>query len=184
MKKALLAAAVALPVIANATITELDPLNDIVVNAPPPNDPTTTGIVTYQPNPADRIWYSDEASIDFNPQDAANILTVIEGLSGDTLTTVFEYEENGGSTWDYTAGTGFNYMAVHFDDQQLVWYFQDIQTDFAVQGLTFGFSNARAYLGEPCVVDCGPDPQSVAAPGNLALLAIGLIGLVASRRYC
>jgi len=181
-KKALMAAAVALPIVANATIMELDPTNDIVVNAPPPNDPTTTGIVTYQPNPATRIWYSDDASADFNPQDALNIQGVIEVLSSDTLTNVFEYAEDGGETWSYTAGTEFNYMAVHFDNQQLVWYYDELQTAFDVQGLTFGFSNARAYVGE-CLQDCGGvDPRGVSEPGIVALLSMGLIGLFVQRR--
>lgn len=181
MKKALLAIAATLPIMANATIMEITGPSPIVVNGPPPPAPTPD-TVYYSPSPADRIWWSDDATTDFNPQNDANIQAVIEGLSGDTLTHVSSTTGTG-TDWTYTAGLEFNYMAVHFDNQELVFFYETAQTEFSVVGLEHEFSNARAYTGlTPTCTDCNPDPVSVSAPGSVALLSLGLIGLVTARR--
>jgi MYXO-CTERM domain-containing protein len=134
--------------------------------------------VYYSPSPADRIWWSDQSEVDFASQDASAIQTVLEDLSGDTLTHIYS-TENTGSDWTYDGGAAFNYMAIHFDGQELLFYYETAISAFSVTGLAHEFSNARAYTGASTP---DPDPVSVSEPTGLGLVALGLCALAATRR--
>lgn len=182
MKKLFLSAALLLlPLVSHATISELtDVTSPITVGGVHVDD-----IVTFSPSPADRIWWSDDAAADFNPQSAENVELVIEGLYG-TAIDISLVQELDGLTGAGTSHSGdpFNFFAAHYDNKEFVFYFETAITDFTIGDLGQDISNWRTYS---CVEGCGGatgggDPDPVSAPGTMALLSLGLLSLYRARR--
>ena len=100
--------------------------------------------------------------------------TIISLSAVDNFGTLFDFG-------DFVAdGSGQNFFTIGSDDIQ---YARTVS--IAGDGI-----NALTELQQirvnpdliPDCPDCGPDPQSVSSPGHLALLSLGLLGLLQARR--
>lgn len=131
--------------------------------------------VSFLPYPADLVLFSDDASTDFNPQDAAHIESVLEGWSGAALTFVGQEEvANGGASYSTTVDA--NVYAIHYDNRELIFGFSGLQSGFSISGLSHGFSNMRAYTCDDCGT-FGITSTPVPIPAAAWLFGTGLIGL-------
>ena len=134
---------------------------------------------TFSPFPADWIYFSDDASTDFNPQDAAHIESVIEGLVGFNIDWVGSFEE-AGEVDGHTTSVDANFYAVHYDNRELVFGYDLIQSGFTIDDLSHGFSNLRAYT---CATgDCPGGFNEVPVPAAAWLFGTGLIGMAGVAR--
>ena len=139
--------------------------------------------VDFSPFDADWIYFSDDASTDFNPQNAAHIETVIEGLVGFDITFAAEEEIVGGGA-DYTTTEDANFYAIHYDNRELIFGYTGVgATGLAIEGLSHGFSNMRAYTCAtgacPTTVGEIPLPPAVWMFGSALL---GICGIARKRR--
>jgi hypothetical protein len=141
---------------------------------------------SYTPAPADAIKYFNS---NIANQSAANIESVIEsqfGLASNALTHVAGCDStvadcsnasatatsaNGSTTNAFSSSIAFNYLAVHFGQAELLFYWDNPITSFTFtdldgkNGFVKGLSNYRAY---------SDNVSSVPVPAAAWLLASGL----------
>ena len=137
----------------NASIVDITPTTSPVTV--PVDGGSTTTMVTYALSPATMIKYGENA--DFNPQDPGHIKMVIETAFGITpISTVGACDgsgctagttqegngDNAGALWSIHA---FNVLAIHYGNNELVFYWADPQMYFGLSGLPRGISNFRTY---------------------------------------
>lgn len=130
-----------------------------------PLDPSMTPF-SYSPNPADAIWYYDD---NLTPQNDASIRAEVEtvfGLTAGTLSSVSQcdsatsactgasatqFSASGSTTNTYSSIAGFNYLAIHFGQSELVFHWINPINEFTFtdldgkDGFVKGLSNYRAY---------------------------------------
>ena len=141
---------------------------------------------TYTVYPANGIFYYDGNIV---PQDQANIKTVTEtqfGLTPGALSFVSGCDSPtsgctnatggvSGSTNTFSSTAIFNYLAVHFGQQELLFHWDNGITNFSFldSSDTFnGLSNYRAY----------GDPSKVPLPAAGWLFGSALMGFMGLRR--
>ena len=137
---------------------------------------------TFNPYPADGILWSDDATNDFNPQSAANIESVIEGIIGVEITLVGQEEFDG--TRSYSTDVDANIYAIHYNGYELIVGYGVLQDGFDISGLSHDFSNMRAYTCDDCGT-FGITSTPVPVPGAALLMGsalMGLAGVVRKRR--
>ena len=123
-----------------------------------PLDPLSLGF-TYSVSPANEILFADE---NITPQSPANIQSVTEiefGLIPGSLTFVSACDSptsdcigaSGGASGDtntFVSDNPFNYLAIHFGEAELLFYWADAITNFSItdtNDLFNDLSNYRAY---------------------------------------
>jgi len=130
-----------------------------------PLDPTMT-VFSYSPNPADAIWYYDD---NLTPQNDASIRAEVEavfGLAAGSLNSVSQCDSatsactgasatqvsaSGSTTNTYSSIEGFNYLAIHFGQSELVFHWINPINEFTFidldgkDGFVKELSNYRAY---------------------------------------
>lgn len=117
----------------------------------------------------DNIFYGQNA--DFNPQNQNHIGDVIEatfGLSATALTNGVAADSTSGHNLTISSPTSFDYLAVHFGDNELVFKFPLGVTNFALTSTdnVAAFSNYRAF------VTAVPEPEEWA----MMMLGLPLMG--------
>ena len=185
MKKVLQALALILftyPAFANLIeLTDLE--SPIIVSGEPI---TPEDVITFSPSPADAIWFSDKASADFTSQDSAALLADIEAniFTNATLTAAGQWDSLSGDGTTYDANA-FNVIAVHYDNKELVFGYINAIDNFTINDLGQEISNVRTYTATGGIFEvqqCETDCTSVSAPGTIALLSLGLVGLYTARK--
>ncbi len=141
--------------------------------------------VIYSPV-ASQVYHGTNS--DFNPQSPTNIASVIESIPATGISNLTNIGACDGSGCDgnssqtgngATSGTfgdadGFNVLALHFGNNELVFIFSSLQTNFEVSGLSNGISNWRAYDD--------PKLSQVPIPGAVWLFGSAIIGLISFKR--
>ena len=161
-----------------------------VVDVVPTTSPITAfgTSITYAPSPATAIKASDAANTDIGDLSPSGVKTAVEtlfGVSGLTLASSCEASTcvnasqtgNGDNSGSYTSVNAYTYLAVHFDNKELIFHFVGGipgGTTFTIGGLPNGLSNWRAYS----------DGTLVPIPGaaGLFLTALAGLGLFARRK--
>jgi hypothetical protein len=167
----------------NAAIINISPTTSPFVIDPVNKEPTS---VTYSPL-ALQIIYSDDAQSDINQQSPANIGVKVEQLLNTvgsvTLASSADIN-NGGTAGSFSSSLPYNFLALHFGNNELLFDFGDAgivaNQAFSISGLPFGISNWRAYSGDS--VFPNPNPAPVPVPAAIwlfgsALASLGMIGI-------
>lgn len=153
-----------------------------------PLNPLDPGF-TYSVFPADDIRFADE---NINPQSPANIQLVTEnefGLTPGSLTLVSACESaiggctgaTGGASDDtntFVSDNPFNYLAIHFGQAELLFYWADAITNFSftdTDEFVRDLSNYRAYSD-------GNGVSEVPLPAAAWLLGSALLGFAGFKR--
>ena len=146
-------------------------------------------LISFEPSPADALWHVYKENpgdvFEIASQDQATVGAFAEGLIGAELDFLFGVDnlvENANRTF---GGVEFNVLAYHYAGKELVFYYENAISDFTIGDVTMAsdfdvdqdLSNLRVYS-----VQGGVGPRSVSAPGTIALLSLGIVGLVVSRR--
>jgi hypothetical protein len=156
--------------VAHATIVNLGPASPITT--------TITGLsgtLTFSPTPASAILEvtGSDYSTYFSPQSPSNVASGIEslfGLSSSALTLTLDDSSPTGSPYSQTDSSGFNYVAIHNAQGELVFQYTTTQTTFDLSGYgTQAFSNARFYSGGVTA--------AVPEPATWAMMILGFIGI-------
>lgn len=130
---------------------------------------------TYSPNPATAILYYDA---NLTPQSPASIETYVEEQFG--LLTDIDLvgdDESGSNT--FSSNTAFNYLAIHFGNGELFFYWDQAINTFSISdyddffGIGGGLSNYRAY---------SDGLSEVPVPAAAWLFGSALLGLMGLRR--
>jgi len=171
---------------ANAGWTELTDLESPITVSGEPITPED--VITFSPSPADAIWFSDQSNVDVGSQDIDSIATVLLTDIFPTATSIVGVDQ-----WDSLAGDGtsytgnaFNIIAVHYDNKELIFGYIDPIDAFTVNDLGQEISNIRTYSAEggPFTTSCTGETctNDIPEPSTFALLGLGMVGLVVSRR--
>lgn len=139
-----------------------------------------TNTVTFSPTPANAIRY---IPTNLNPQNPDSVKSyVLDAFpSAGTLTTVGACNTDGaetpaascthsGGSASYN-GSAFNYLAVHFGQNELVFYFASAISSFELSGLPKDWSNFRAYT-----------TSAVPLPAAALLFGTAVAGLAGFKR--
>ena len=171
--------------VARAAIVDLGTTSTITVDS----SFNFSGPLTFSPSPATDIKEATNVTTndfknDFLPQDSATVAagiktiftlpgltTLTETKKDDTITT---------SSYSATDPAGFNFVAIHNAQGELVFEFLTTQTSFSLSGYGSGFSNAQFFSASGGPFPVGPIPE----PSTWAMLIVGFagIGFVAYRR--
>ncbi|AKU21406.1 PEP-CTERM sorting domain-containing protein [Massilia sp. NR 4-1] len=140
-----------------------------------------SGKVSYGPTAAASVWVYDGENI--NPQNAANIESLVEGLfklpatGKGSLQLVGEKNLANSKSGSFKIGASFDYLAVHYGRGELVFHWDKplaADTLFTFSGLPRGSSNYRAFSSIAAV----PEPATY----GMLLGGLGLMALIARRR--
>jgi hypothetical protein len=141
-----------------------------------------SGTLTFSPTPASavvEVTGSDYSTL-FSPQSPSNVAAGVEalfGLSSSALTLTLDDTSPTGSPYSQTDSGGFNYVAIHNAQGELVFQYTTTQTTFDLSGYgNKAFSNARFFSGG--VASAVPEPSTWA----MLLLGFAVIGFTAYRR--
>jgi hypothetical protein len=138
-----------------------------------------TGPLTFSPTPASAIKVVTGTDFDtlFKPQNPTNVGDGVEtlfGLSSTALTLTLNDESPSSSPYSHAVPLGFNYVAIHQAQGEVVFQYLTTQTTFSLSGYT-GISNLRFYSG-----GVGAVPE----PSTWAMMILGFfgVGFMAYRR--
>lgn len=171
--------------VAHAAIVDLGTTSPITVSSVF----NFSGPLTFSPSPATDIKEATDVTTtdfknDFSPQDPSNIAAGIKtvfGLSGLTTLTLTLNDENPTKTsYSQTDAAGFNFVAIHNAQGELIFEYTTTQTTFNLSGYGDAFSNARFFSAKG-----GPFPVgSIPEPSTWAMLLLGFagVGFMAYRR--
>ena len=183
MKKALALALTIFTYPAFATIDDYIPaVSPLVLR----DGTAVADLISFEPSPADALWHAYPANDHMAGQSAPEVEVFVESLVGADATFLFGVDnlvENSNRTF---GGVEFNVLAYHYANKELVFYYEDAISDFTIGDVTMAsdfdvdqdLSNLRVYS-----IQGGGDPRVNAdAPGTIALLSFGLIGLYVARK--
>ena len=162
---------------AQAAITDLGTTSPIT-SPPFINIPGVTAPLTFSPTPATSIWEVTNPDFGtlFPNQDPATIATGIETLfklsSTPTPTLTLNNESPGGSPFSESVPGGYNFVAIHNAEAEIIFNYATTQTSFNLSGDFQGLSNVRFYSGSPV-----PEPATWA----MILLGFAALGFAAFR---
>ena len=140
---------------------------------------------TYSPSPANNVLYLDEQ---LTPQNSTYIQSVLESEFGlDSGSLIYESacektvcdDASGFDSNSFTSNDPFNYLAIHFGQGELFFYWANPITSFSIAGYEDiftkggGLSNYRAY---------SDGLSEVPVPAAAWLFGIALLGLMGLRR--
>ena len=155
--------------VAQAAITDLGTTSPI--NSPPfINIPGVTAPLTFAPTPATSIWEVTNPDFGtlFPDQNPATIATGIQSLfslsSAPTLT--LNNESPGGSPFSESVPGGYNFVAIHNAQAEVIFDYAMTQTSFSLSGDFQGLSNVRFFSG-----------SAVPEPATWAMMLLGFVGL-------
>ena len=143
-------------------------------------------LISFSPSPANALWHAYPANDHMSGQSAADVEVFVEGLLGGADATflfgVDNLVDNANRTF---GGVEFNVLAYHYANKELVFYYDTAISDFTIGDVTQAtdfdvdqdLSNLRVYS----VQGAGP-LVNADAPGMIALLSMGLVGLFVQRR--
>ena len=151
--------------------------------SPSPSSPFSTSIngltgpLTFSPTPASaiKVVTDPEFSTLFpnqNPDTVGNGVETLFGLSSTALTLTLNDEHPSSSPYSITDPLGFNYVAIHQAQGEVVLQYLTTQTTFNLSGYT-GISNLRFY-------SVGAVPEA----STWAMMILGFfgVGFMAYRR--
>ena len=161
---------------ANAAIVAVGPASGFSING---------SVITYSPG-ATQVYHGTNA--DFNPQNPANIESVIESIPGTGIADLTfvgacdgggcdgnsSQSGNGNTSGTFADPDGFNVLALHFGNNELVFIFSSLVTNFEVSGLGNGISNWRAY-GDTKLT-------TIPVPGAIWLFGSAIVGFIGFKR--
>ena len=132
-------------------------------------------VVTFDPSPADLILYGTNA--DLTNQSPGGIQSDLENVIGQSLLLTGAVDGLAGSA--ITLPFAANLYYLHYGDNGIAFgYDSPVPQTFSVAGLPNDLSNYRLYaldiVGEV-------NPTAATAPGTIALLSLGLVGLIVAR---
>jgi hypothetical protein len=152
--------------------------------SPLPSSPISTSIngldgpLTFSPTPASAIKVVTGTDLNTlfpnqNPVTVGNGVETLFGLSSTALTLTLNDEHPSSSPYSITDPLGFNYVAIHQGQGELVFQYLTTQTTFSLSGYT-GISNLRFYSAVGAV----PEPSTWA----MMILGFFGVGFMAYRR--
>ena len=186
MKKFLLALGMVVTWPAFATIDDYIPATSPLVLR---DGTAVADLIQFTPSPADALWHVYKENpgdvFEIANQQQETVGAFAESLIGSELTFLFGVEplsEHANRTF---GGVEFNVLAYHYAGKELIFYYENAISDFTLGDITQAsdfdldqeLSNIRVYANAG-----DPDPQSVMAPGTVALLSLGLVGLIVARK--
>lgn len=148
-------------------------------------DGTTVGdLIQFTPSPADALWHVDPANAYIASQSAPDVEVFAEGLVGENLNFLYAVDQLSGHQNETYSAFDFNVLTFHYANKELVFFYEEAITEFTIGDITqaSGFdlnqdlSNVRVFATD------GPDATDATAPGAMALIGMGLIGLGLARR--
>jgi hypothetical protein len=144
-------------------------------------------LISFEPSPADALWHAYPANDHMAGQSALQVEVFVESLVGADAEFLFGVDnlvENSNRTF---GGVEFNVLAYHYANKEMVFYYETAISDFTIGDVTMAsdfdvdqdLSNLRVYS-----IQGGGDPRTTDAdaPGVIALLSMGLLGLFFERR--
>lgn len=187
MKKALQALALTLFTYpAFATITPYIPANSPLVL---PDGTIVGDLIQFEPTPADALWHVDPANGYIGSQGLGSndVELFAESLIQGDLTFLYGLDSLSGHELSTFSGTDFNVVALHYANKELVFYYETAIDTFTIgdiyaengYDLNQEVSNIRVFSGTGT---CCVTTTSVNAPGTVALLSLGLLGLYTARK--
>ncbi len=196
MKKALLATALlAFTSPLFATITPYIPAASPLVL---PDGTIVGDLIQFTPSPADALWHADPANAYIANQGLGSnaVELFAEGLVGQNLNFLYGVDSLSGHQAETISAFEFNVVALHYANKELVFFYDTAITEFTIgdiyadngYDLNQEVSNLRVFACDTAAACSGGsgggggDPQSADAPGMLALLSMGLLGLFYSRK--
>jgi hypothetical protein len=174
--------------VAHATIVDLGTTSPITVASAF----NFTGALSFSSSPSDIKEVFDtknpnttDFKDNFIPQDTGTIATGIRTVFGlgpsVTLTLTLDDESPTGSPYSQTDSAGFNFVAIHNAQAELIFEYSTSQTSFDLSGYgSSAFSNARFYSASGGPFPVGPIPE----PATWAMMILGFfgVGFMAYRR--
>jgi hypothetical protein len=156
--------------VGQAALTNLGTTSPI--DSPPFIDiPGVSAPLTFSPAPATAIWEVTDPDFTtvFPDQDPATIATGIKTLFSltSTPTLTLNNESPGGSPFSESVPLGYNFVAIHNAQAEIVFDYATAQTSFNLSGGFGGLSNVR-FFSETSVI-----PE----PATWAMMLIGFAGL-------
>ena len=155
--------------VAQAAITDLGTTSPIT-SPPFINIPGVTAPLTFSPTPATSIWEVTDPDFStlFPNQDPTTIATGIQTLFSlsSAPALALNNESPGGSPFSETVPGGYNFVAIHNAQAEIVFNYATTQTSFNLSGDFQGLSNVRFYSGSP-----------VPEPATWAMMLLGFVGL-------
>ena len=131
-------------------------------------------IISFEPSPADLILYGTNA--DFTNQSPGGIEADLEGVIGQGLLLTGAVDGLSGSALTLPFAASVYYL--HYGDNGIAFgYDAPVPQTFSIAGLPHDLSNYRLYA-----LDIVGDVRSASAPGTIALLSMGLVGLIVARK--
>ncbi len=156
--------------VAQAAITDLGTTSPIT-SPPFINIPGVTAPLTFSPTPATSIW--EVTDPDFStlfpnqdPDHHRNGNTDPVQLVDRLRLWHLNNESPGGSPFSETVPGGYNFVAIHNAQAEIVFNYATTQTSFNLSGDFQGLSNVRFYSGSP-----------VPEPATWAMMLLGFVGL-------
>ena len=184
MKRALLAALLMVSTSVMATITPYIPAASPLVL---PDGTIVGDLIQFDPSPADALWHVDPANAYIANQSYAAVEVFAESLVGENLNYLYGVDALSGHETRTISAFDFNVVALHYANKELVFFYEDAISEFTIgdiyadngYDLNQEVSNIRVYA-----TDAGPtpNPTDADAPGTVALLGLGLTGLMLHRR--
>ena len=137
------------------------------------------GPLTFSPAPATDIKEvvgKSDVSTYFPNQNPSTIATGIETLFGlapsVTLTLTLNDESPTSHSFSETGLSGYNFVAIHNGQGELIFEYTTAQTSFHLSGYSDAFSNARFFSATG-----GPFTAAVPEPSTWAMMILGFVGL-------
>lgn len=183
MKRALLATLLFISTSAMATITPYIPAYSPIVL---PDGTILGDLIQFEPSPADAVWHADPANTYMANQSAAAVELFAESLVGENLNLSYTVDALSGHELETFNVNPFNVVALHYANKELVFFYETAIDTFTIgdvyadngYDLNQEVSNIRVFG-----TDAGPGTtRNASAPGSVALLSMGLVGLMLHRR--
>jgi hypothetical protein len=154
---------------AQAAITDLGTTSPIT-SPPFINIPGVTAPLTFSPAPATSIWEVTDPDFSSlfpnqNPSTIATGIQTLFNLSSAPILTL-NNESPGGSPFSESVPNGYNFVAIHNAQAEIIFNYATTQTSFNLSGDFQGLSNVRFYSGSP-----------VPEPATWAMMLLGFVGL-------
>jgi len=135
------------------------------------------GTFTFSPTPATEIFAitGTDFTTDFPNQDPTTVASGVAAVFEVSTPTLTANNESLSNPFTENDPTGYNYVAIHNDSGEIVFFYDTSQTTFTLNNSSGALSNARFYACEADQAGCSnvPAPAPPIGRGLPVLLAVG-----------